>query len=166
MDSVSSLVLGTENGQVLVLDPAGSQVLRQILLPSTPIFLSTWGMCDVEYRIAAGCRDGRVYLIKNGKKLKTTLEMEAQPCGLCIQGKHIYVASMDKRVCQFTFRKQWSAKMPRDITVLSRLPAASGSGRRRARCSPRRRGASLHKSRLGIDGSERKHAVRAALRTV
>jgi len=66
-DAVSSLVIGTENNQVLILDPSGSKVVCEATLPSPPAILAVTGLYDVEWRIVVGCRDGKIYTIKNGE---------------------------------------------------------------------------------------------------
>jgi len=66
-DAVSSLVIGTENNQVLILDPSGSKVICNAVLPSTPTILAITGLYDVEWRIVVACRDGKLYTIKNGE---------------------------------------------------------------------------------------------------
>jgi Bardet-Biedl syndrome 1 protein len=43
-DAVSSLVIGTENCQVLILDPSGSKVVCTATLPSPPAILSITGL--------------------------------------------------------------------------------------------------------------------------
>ena len=59
-DAVSMLVVGTEAGQVLVLEPSGTAVQVNVQLPSAPAFLACTGLYAVEYRIVAACRDGHV----------------------------------------------------------------------------------------------------------
>ena len=59
-----SLVIGTENRRVLVLDPPGNTILANVKLPGVPVNLGITGLHDVDYRIVVACRDGKIYTIK------------------------------------------------------------------------------------------------------
>ena len=81
---VSCIVVGTETGHVLVLNPVNFSVLAKIALPrygttdhvpgftsathaatySVAAFMSISGQFEVDYRIICACRDGFVYTIK------------------------------------------------------------------------------------------------------
>jgi Bardet-Biedl syndrome 1 protein len=67
-DGISLLVVGTEAGQILILpqDPLQSQVLCKVNIPGVPALLSVQGMFDVEWRVNVICRDGKMYVVKNG----------------------------------------------------------------------------------------------------
>jgi len=84
-DAVSSLVIGTENNEVLILDSSGSSVVCKATLPSAPAILAITGLYAVEWRIVVGCRDGKIYTIKNGDTrgvavvTGTVIELETQP---------------------------------------------------------------------------------------
>jgi Bardet-Biedl syndrome 1 protein len=62
----SSLVIGTENREVLILNTAGSATAVRVQLPSVPVFMSVSGTFDVEYRIVVACRNNNVYTVKVG----------------------------------------------------------------------------------------------------
>jgi hypothetical protein len=51
-DSISLLVVGTENGGIYILppDPAGSAYLCKIQLQSTPVMMNVSGLFDTEWR--------------------------------------------------------------------------------------------------------------------
>lgn len=66
-NAVSSLVIATENKEVLILNPAGSTILTRCTLPAVPAFIAVTGTFDVEYRIVCACRDSKVYTIKGGE---------------------------------------------------------------------------------------------------
>jgi hypothetical protein len=59
-----SLVIGTENREILVLNTAGSATVLRVQLPSIPAFIAVTGSFDVEYRIVVACRNNNVYTIK------------------------------------------------------------------------------------------------------
>lgn len=63
-DAVSCLVLGTENKELLVLDPEAFTILAKMSLPSVPVFLEVSGQFDVEFRLAAACRNGNIYILR------------------------------------------------------------------------------------------------------
>ncbi|KAB0407489.1 hypothetical protein E2I00_007663, partial [Balaenoptera physalus] len=82
-DAVSCLVLGTENKELLVLDPEAFTVLAKMNLPSVPVFLEVSGQFDVEFRLAAACRNGNIYMLRrDSKRPKYCIELSAQPVGL------------------------------------------------------------------------------------
>ncbi|KAI4072509.1 Bardet-Biedl syndrome 1, partial [Homo sapiens] len=67
-DAVSCLVLGTENKELLVLDPEAFTILAKMSLPSVPVFLEVSGQFDVEFRLAAACRNGNIYILRRDSK--------------------------------------------------------------------------------------------------
>ena len=60
-DAISMLVVGTESGSVLILDPSGTSVLKAFQLPAAPLYMNVSGVKDIEYRIVCACRDGNVH---------------------------------------------------------------------------------------------------------
>lgn len=121
--AVSSLVVGTEAKQVIIMDPSGTSVLKKIELPSVPVFMAISGTYDVEYRIVVACRDGNVYQIKKGKLLGTVIEMESQISGLVLLEKSILVGGMDNTIHSFHFKgnKNFSLYLPEPITNMELL---------------------------------------------
>ena len=117
-DSVSSLVIGTEACDVLILDPPGSKILTRATLRSVPVSIAVIGMYEVEYRVIVSCRDGSIYQIKNGQVTGKRIELEAQPVGIVGLKKSIVVACTDKCVHSFNFKgkKNFSIHMPAAIT--------------------------------------------------
>jgi Bardet-Biedl syndrome 1 protein len=63
-DAIGCLVVGTESKRVLILDPSGTSVLESIIVPSVPVFMTTGGCVDIDFRIVIACRDCNVYTIK------------------------------------------------------------------------------------------------------
>jgi formate/nitrite transporter FocA (FNT family) len=57
-------VIGTENKEILILNPAGSTTLVRCRLKDVPAFMAVSGSFDVEYRIVVACRDHKVYTVK------------------------------------------------------------------------------------------------------
>jgi hypothetical protein len=71
----SCLCIGTESRQVVILDPQGFSIVVKAVLPSVPAFICVTGMLEVDYRVVCACRDGRIYTIKNGQLLGTSIEL-------------------------------------------------------------------------------------------
>ncbi|KTF85756.1 hypothetical protein cypCar_00005739 [Cyprinus carpio] len=63
-DAVSCLVIGTENGDVYILDPEAFTILYKMSLPSTPNLMDVTGQFDVEFRITVACRNGNIYILR------------------------------------------------------------------------------------------------------
>ena len=120
-DAISCLVIGTEAGTVLVLDPAGSKVRVAVQLRGVPVLLAVTGLFDVDYRIVAACRDGCVYTIKNGKVGATPIELAAQPCALVRQEKQILVGCMDGTLHCYHIKgkKEWSLRLAAPISAMA-----------------------------------------------
>jgi Bardet-Biedl syndrome 1 protein len=104
VDSISMLVVGTEAGDVLILphDPNNSSYQCRIRLPSAPVMMVVSGVFDVEWRVAVACRDGKVYVIKNGDVRGTAvlsgtvIDLGSQAVAMTSQDKMLWVATMDR----------------------------------------------------------------------
>jgi Bardet-Biedl syndrome 1 protein len=122
-DGVSSLVIGTESGHVLILDPPGNTVVAKVKLGGVPAFLAVTGLYDVEYRVVIACRNGMLYTLKNGEVTGIAIELETQPCGLARIDKMIYVACMDRNIHCYHIRgkKTHALPQPAPIACLSTL---------------------------------------------
>jgi Bardet-Biedl syndrome 1 protein len=120
---VSSLVIGTENKEIFIMDTLGSNIVSKKGLPHVPSFISCIGVYDVEYRIVVACRNGGVYQIKKGVVTGTVIELETPAVGLCVIDTHktILVACMHNVIHAFNYKgkKQFSIYTPAPITNLS-----------------------------------------------
>ena len=123
MDAVSSLVIGTEACDVLLLSPMGSAIDARCTLPSVPQMLAVVGLKDVNYRVVVGCRDGNIYQVKNGQILGRKLELESGPVALIALSNSIVVACMDRTIHSYTFkgRKNYSIHLPSNVTSLETI---------------------------------------------
>ena len=94
--AASCIVIGTENKDLYILDPAAftflsrvrdtllefyiyscpSLSLSQMQLPAIPVFLSVFGIFDVDFSISAACRDGIIYTVM---KYWITFSLTHQP---------------------------------------------------------------------------------------
>jgi len=122
-DAVSMLVVGTEAGQVLILDPPGATVQYKVQLVSAPVFMHVGGTLAVEWRVICACRDGNVYTIKNGELTGTVIELESMPCGLVRLDKTIVVGCMNSAFHAFHIKgkKTYSVYLDHPITCMETL---------------------------------------------
>ncbi|XP_077718655.1 BBSome complex member BBS1 isoform X4 [Canis aureus] len=129
-DAVSCLVLGTENKELLVLDPEAFTILAKMSLPSVPVFLEVSGQFDVEFRLAAACRNGNIYILRrDSKRPKYCIELSAQPVGLVRVHKVLVVGSNQDTLHGFTHKgkKLWTVQMPAAILTMNLLEQRSRS---------------------------------------
>ncbi|GAB6030980.1 Bardet-Biedl syndrome 1 protein [Chamberlinius hualienensis] len=96
-DAISCLVLGTESQHVHILDPQAFTILASATIPSVPVFFTTMGLFDVEYRITVACRDGCIYTLKRGsKQAHLCMKLSHQMVTLSTIGKYIIVGCINK----------------------------------------------------------------------
>ncbi|KAM8969326.1 Bardet-Biedl syndrome 1 protein isoform X2 [Sarcophilus harrisii] len=127
-DAVSCLVLGTENRELLVLDPEAFTVLTKMSLPSVPVFLEVSGQFDVEFWLTAACRDGNIYILRrDSKRPRYCIELSSQPVGLVRIHKTLVVGSTQDMLHSFTHKgkKLWTVPMPAPILTMSLLEQRS-----------------------------------------
>ncbi|XP_062051763.1 Bardet-Biedl syndrome 1 protein isoform X1 [Lepus europaeus] len=127
-DAVSCLVLGTENKELLVLDPEAFTVLAKMNLPSVPVFLEVSGQFDVEFRLAAACRDGNIYILRrDSKRPRYCIELSAQPVGLVRVHKVFVVGTTQDSLNGFTHKgkRLWTVQMPAAILTMNLLEQRS-----------------------------------------
>lgn len=121
-DAVSCLVLGTENKELLVLDPEAFTVMAKMSLPSVPVFLEASGQFDVEFRLAAACRNGNICILRRDSKCpKYCIELSAQPVGLVRVHKVLVVGSTQDSLHGFTHKgkKLWTVQVPATILTMN-----------------------------------------------
>ncbi|XP_012876297.1 PREDICTED: Bardet-Biedl syndrome 1 protein [Dipodomys ordii] len=127
-DAISCLVLGTENKELLVLDPEAFTILAKMSLPSVPVFLEVSGQFDVEFRLAAACRNGSIYILRrDSKRPKYVIELSAQPVGLVRVHKVLVVGSTQDSLHGFTHKgkKLWTVQLPATILTMNLLEQRS-----------------------------------------
>ncbi|XP_033927786.1 BBSome complex member BBS1 [Melopsittacus undulatus] len=79
-------VLGTENGDVLILEPEAFTLLCQGWVPSPPAFLAPRGPGDGRCRLALACRDGSLYgLSRAHPRARPLCALGSRPVGLLAQ---------------------------------------------------------------------------------
>ncbi|XP_058382306.1 Bardet-Biedl syndrome 1 protein isoform X3 [Diceros bicornis minor] len=127
-DAVSCLVLGTENKELLVLDPEAFTILAKMSLPGVPVFLEVSGQFDVEFRLAAACRNGNIYILRrDSRRPKYCIELSAQPVGLVRVHKVLVVGSTEDSLHGFTHKgkRLWTVPMPAAILTMNLLEQRS-----------------------------------------
>ena len=121
--AVSMLVVGTEQKNIFILEASGMSVKKQIDLKSVPCFLECTGQFDIDYRIYVACRDGRVYVIRNGELTDQCFTIETKPVGLILFEKQIVIAGMNNSLHSFYLKgkRNFNLIMPAPILDIVRL---------------------------------------------
>uniref|UniRef100_A0A8C0NPK1 Bardet-Biedl syndrome 1 n=3 Tax=Canis lupus TaxID=9612 RepID=A0A8C0NPK1_CANLF len=104
--------------------------VKEMSLPSVPVFLEVSGQFDVEFRLAAACRNGNIYILRrDSKRPKYCIELSAQPVGLVRVHKVLVVGSNQDTLHGFTHKgkKLWTVQMPAAILTMNLLEQRSRS---------------------------------------
>ncbi|KAM6897060.1 BBSome complex member BBS1 [Xenentodon cancila] len=123
-DGVSCLVIGTENCNVLILDPEAFIILSKMSLPATPTMMDVTGQFDVEFRITVACRNGSIYILRReSDRPKYCIELSSHPVGLVRVGKNVVVGCSDDSLQGFTQKgkKLWKSELPAPITTMAAM---------------------------------------------
>lgn len=117
------LVVGTEQRNLFILDQSGMAIKKQINLKSVPAFIQCSGQYDVDYRIYVACRDGKVYVIKQGEVTEQVFSIDSKPVGLLLFEKQIVVAAMNNNLHSFYLKgkKNFIMNMPAAILEIEKL---------------------------------------------
>lgn len=123
-NAATCLIIGTEDRDVLVIEPDAFTVLASIKLPSIPVFIESTGLFDVEFRITASCRDATIYSLKRGfKSARACVHLSSQPVGIVRVNNYIVVGCMDQSLSCYTTKGNicWTLKQPAIITSLTSI---------------------------------------------
>ncbi|CAJ0565473.1 unnamed protein product, partial [Mesorhabditis spiculigera] len=103
---IDVLVIGTERGVVHAIDSQAFTVVLTCQLPSTPAFLCTHGVFDVDFRIFVATRDGQIFTVKRDQARvdKPTITMKADILAITKFNKMLAVACVDNTLTFFTFK--------------------------------------------------------------
>lgn len=118
-DSISCVVVGTENKEILIIDSEAFTLLHTFTLSGIPCFLNVTGIYDVGFSVFAACRNGRVYTCKkDSPDSKLCFEVSSQIVGFERIHKHLVVAKMDKSLSCFSGKGRclWSVDLPGNVT--------------------------------------------------
>ncbi|XP_032090335.1 Bardet-Biedl syndrome 1 protein isoform X2 [Thamnophis elegans] len=113
-DAISCLVVGTENMEILILDPEAFTLLSKVAIPSVPAFLDIAGQFDVEYYLSVACRNGSIYILRrDSKRPKYCIELSSHAVGLVRVQKNIMVACSDETLRGYNQKgkKLWVVKL-------------------------------------------------------
>jgi len=95
-----------------------------VFLDSIPVFIVTTGTFDMELKIYIACRNGYVYLFKNGKISSSfNVRIESKPLGLVKLDKTIILAGMNKNLYSFynKGRLNFIKTLPAEITDIQKM---------------------------------------------
>uniref|UniRef100_A0A8C5MM93 BBSome complex member BBS1 n=1 Tax=Leptobrachium leishanense TaxID=445787 RepID=A0A8C5MM93_9ANUR len=129
-DAVCCLVIGTESGEIFILDPEAFTILTRVSLPSVPTLLDITGQHDIEYRITVACRNGNVYILRrDSKRPKYCIELSAQVVGLVRVQKNIMIGTSQEMLHGYSQKgkKLWTVKLPAAAMTMSLLEQKSRS---------------------------------------
>ncbi|GAX73330.1 hypothetical protein CEUSTIGMA_g784.t1 [Chlamydomonas eustigma] len=122
-DAVSCLVVGTESGRILVMNPQGTGVVKNIWLGVTPAFMAIHGEYEVAYKISVAARDGKMYIIRNGDVSQSIIQLESPAVGLSRMNLDVMVGCMNNTVHCYRPEgpKSYSIYLPDRIISMQRL---------------------------------------------
>ena len=106
---------------MIILDPSGIKEKKRVILPSVPVFITSQGQLDVDHRILACCRDGKVYIVKGGEVQANSYDIESKPVGVVQLDKSIIIAGMNKMIHSFYSKgkKNFSIYLPCPISCIA-----------------------------------------------
>ena len=114
-DAISSVVVGTEHKQVLIVDSEAYTVLQTFNVPAVPVIINVSGVFAVDFRLFVACRDGKVYMLrKDSDQSKIFLELNSHVVGVERISKQFMVALMDQTFVCYSLKAKllWSIDMP------------------------------------------------------
>uniref|UniRef100_A0A6I8Q1I5 BBSome complex member BBS1 n=1 Tax=Xenopus tropicalis TaxID=8364 RepID=A0A6I8Q1I5_XENTR len=127
-DAVCCLVIGTESGELFILDPEAFTILTRVSLSSVPTLLDVTGQYDIEYRITVACRNGNVYILRrDSKRPKYCIELSAQVVGLVRVQKNIMIGTSHETLHGYSQKgkRLWTVTLPASIMTMSLLEQKS-----------------------------------------
>ncbi|XP_011691082.1 PREDICTED: Bardet-Biedl syndrome 1 protein isoform X1 [Wasmannia auropunctata] len=121
----SCLVLGTESGEVLILDPRAFSVMDKHKLEWPPAAFASCGLWTGDGRIIVTGRDGKIGTIRRGSSVKLWETLPAPAVAVSVlTSEGAAVAVMDGTLIGFSKRgiKLWHVNIPGIILDLVSLP--------------------------------------------
>ncbi len=116
--SVSRLVIGTENRQLMVVDSLDCSIVMNCMIPDVPAFVAALGLMDNDYRILVATRSGRIFIIKNGELSTRYMSIDAAVVGVVpISSRDICIGQSGQVVHSFHIKgkKNWSMNVGSNI---------------------------------------------------
>ncbi|XP_066585780.1 Bardet-Biedl syndrome 1 protein homolog isoform X2 [Prorops nasuta] len=121
----SCIVIGTEGGEILVLDPRAFSLIDKFMLNWPPVALATSGLWVGDGRIVVVGRDGRIGTIKRGSSLKVWEKLPAPAIAVSsLTSDGAAVAVMNGTLVGFSKKGQkiWCIDIPGAIMDMVSLP--------------------------------------------
>ncbi|KAK2589019.1 hypothetical protein KPH14_001862 [Odynerus spinipes] len=121
----SCLIVGTENGEILVLDPRAFTVMDKHLPKWPPVAFATTGLWAGDGRIIVIGRDGNIGTIRRGSPVKLWEKLGAPAVAISVlTGDGAAVAVMDGTLIGFSKKgvRLWSINVPGIIMDMVSLP--------------------------------------------
>lgn len=105
------------------MEPTGIKERKRIELPSVPVFIQTTGQLDVDHWIFVSCRDGKIYVIKDGKLSDVSYDIESKPVGMVYMNKSINIAGMNSKIHSFFTKgkKNYSLYLPHPVVAIEKM---------------------------------------------
>uniref|UniRef100_A0A1I7UT14 BBS1 domain-containing protein n=1 Tax=Caenorhabditis tropicalis TaxID=1561998 RepID=A0A1I7UT14_9PELO len=120
-EGLDVLVLGTEHGDVLIVDSQAFTTLDEFLIHSIPATICTYGTFDVDFRVIVQTRDSLIYSIKRGDTdHKPIIVSQSMITSMVLVGKSIVYATTDNLIhfCSFRGKKLNTVKCQSRVKML------------------------------------------------
>uniref|UniRef100_A0A1I7ZBL1 BBS1 domain-containing protein n=1 Tax=Steinernema glaseri TaxID=37863 RepID=A0A1I7ZBL1_9BILA len=119
LDTADVFVVATENGNIYIVDPYAYHLLESVAVPSTPVFLASYGAYDDEYRIAVTTRDSEIFVIKRGTvSSKPVASMRSDIVSICMVKKQLIIACSDKTVSFYSLKGKFFNRLKLEQPVI------------------------------------------------
>lgn len=131
IESPSNLVVGTEGGNVFVIETITSKITSKFKLPNVPTCMSTYGSFDTDYRIHAACRNEIIYTIRNGEiALNTAIQVSSRVISMHRYERGIYLATFNNYYQSYSVngKRLFSIKEPAEIFSVESCESRTSRG--------------------------------------
>ncbi|XP_011495990.1 PREDICTED: Bardet-Biedl syndrome 1 protein [Ceratosolen solmsi marchali] len=121
----SYLVVGTEGGEILILDHRGFLIVEKYIIGWPPVAVTSSGLWAGDGQIALTGRDGQIGVIERGKTLKTWEKLSAPAVAMTIlSSQGVAVVTMNSSFFAFSKqgRKLWKVQLPGNPLDMVSLP--------------------------------------------
>lgn len=121
--SADQLLIGTESRHLIIMEPSGVKEKKRFDLPAPPCQIVAIGTFDVDHKIFVSCRDGKVYLIKQGHLQDHSYDIESKPVAMVYHQKSIVIAGMNSMIHSFYAKgkKNYSCYLPSPIACMEKI---------------------------------------------
>eukprot|EP00730_Choanoeca_flexa_P019287 TRINITY_DN9416_c0_g1_i5.p1 TRINITY_DN9416_c0_g1~~TRINITY_DN9416_c0_g1_i5.p1 ORF type:complete len:606 (+),score=153.65 TRINITY_DN9416_c0_g1_i5:125-1942(+) len=115
------VVLGTDHGAVVVLNPSNFAVLLTVKVQGSVAAISCAGAFEVDHRILVTTRNNRIYTIKGGQVAETVLESPSIIIGCGRVLRTILVVCKNQSVYAYNTKgkRLWQSKLPSEPTAVA-----------------------------------------------